>query len=112
MAASQPDLTGKVRLLDQGYHPQVIMAALEAVYPGIKHKIRIEIAAKPSKAQKQAEGKSGFVVVKTRWVIERSNAWMERCKGLVKNFERTLDHAKAKIDLCFMRLLLKRLATL
>ena len=99
-------------LLDQGFHPQVIMAALEAVYPGIKHKIRIELSAKPSKAQKQAEGKSGFVVVKTRWVIERSNAWMERCKSLVKNFERTLDHAKAKIDLCFMRLLLKRLATL
>ncbi|MEO1149018.1 MAG: IS5/IS1182 family transposase, partial [Cyanobacteria bacterium J06638_22] len=80
-----------------------------AVYPGIMRKIRIERSAKPSKAQKQAEGKSGFVVVKTRWVIERSNAWMERCKSLVKNFERNLDHAKAKIDLCFMRLLLKRL---
>ena len=99
-------------LLDQRYHPQVIMAALEAVYPGIKRKIRIELSAKPSKAQKQAEGKSGFVVIKTRWVIERSNAWMERCKSLVKNFERNLDHAKAKIDLCLMRLLLKRLATL
>ncbi|WP_334795133.1 hypothetical protein [Nostoc sp.] len=24
---------------------------------------------------------------------ERSNAWMERCKSLVKNFERTLAHA-------------------
>ncbi|MEH1831329.1 MAG: hypothetical protein V7L29_04435 [Nostoc sp.] len=24
---------------------------------------------------------------------ERSNAWMERCKSLVKNFERTLPHA-------------------
>jgi transposase len=45
-----------------------------------------------------------------RWVIERSNAWMERCKILVKNFERTLDNAKTKIDLCFVRLMLKRLA--
>lgn len=99
-------------LVDHGYHPKVIIAALEAVYPGIMRKIRIERSAKPSKAQKQAEGKSGFVVVKTRWVIERSNAWMERCKSLVKNFERNLEHAKAKIDLCFMRLLLKRLATL
>nr|WP_233154134.1 transposase [Scytonema sp. HK-05] len=24
-------------------------------------------------------------------MIERSNAWMERCKILVKNFERTLE---------------------
>lgn len=99
-------------LVDDGYHPQVIIAALEAVYPGIRRKIRIERSSKPSKAQKKAEGKSGFVVLKACWVIECSNAWMDRCKSLVKNFESTLDHAKAKIDLCFMRLLLKRLATL
>jgi len=24
-----------------------------------------------------------------RWVIERSNAWVERCKSLVKNFDRS-----------------------
>jgi hypothetical protein len=35
---------------------------------------------------------------------------MERCKSLVKNFERTLDPANAKINLCFIRLMLKRLA--
>ena len=73
-------------------------------------KIRFKLSAKPSKAEKQAQGKSGFVPVKTRWVIERSNAWMERCKSLVKNFERTLSHATTKINLCFLRLMLKRLA--
>jgi len=35
-------------------------------------KIQFELSAKPSKAQKQAMGKTGFVLVKTRWVIERS----------------------------------------
>jgi transposase len=35
---------------------------------------------------------------------------MERCKSLVKNFERTLDHATTKLNLCFVRLMLKRLA--
>jgi hypothetical protein len=30
---------------------------------------------------------------------------------LVKNFERTLENAKAKLDFCFIRLMLKRLAT-
>jgi len=29
---------------------------------------------------------------------------------LVKNFERTLDNATAKVNLCFIRLMLKRLA--
>jgi transposase len=43
-------------------------------------------------------------------VIERSNAWVERCKSLVKNFDRTLEAANAKLKLCFIRLMLKRLA--
>ncbi|MDJ0798836.1 MAG: transposase [Calothrix sp. MO_167.B12] len=44
-------------------------------------------------------------------VIERTNSWMERCKSLVKNFEITLDNSTTKVNLCFLRLMLKRLAT-
>ena len=74
-------------LLDNGYHPEVMTAALQDLYPQIMTKIRFELAPKPTKAEKAALGKTGFVVVATRWVIERSNAWMERCKSLVKNEE-------------------------
>jgi transposase len=74
------------------------------------NKIQFKLSPKPSKAEKAGKGLSGFVPVKTRWVVERSNAWMERCKSLVKNFERTLAHATNKIHLCFLRLLLRRLA--
>ena len=97
-------------LLDHGYHIDHLIAELEKVYPQIMTKIRFELSTKPSKQEKAAQGKSGFVPAIARWVIERSNAWMERCKILVKNFERTLDNAKTKIDLCFVRLMLKRLA--
>lgn len=97
-------------LLDHGYHPDKIAAALQAIYPQIMTKIRFQLAPKPTPAEKAAQGKTGFVPVPTRWVIERSNAWMERCKSLVKNFERTLGHATAKLNLCFIRLMLKRLA--
>jgi hypothetical protein len=67
-------------LLDHGYHVEHLIVALEKVYPQIMTKIRFQLAPKPSKQQKAAQGKSGFVPVATRWVIERSNAWMERCK--------------------------------
>jgi len=97
-------------LLDHGYHPEYIQQALEEAYPEIMTKIQFEQSPKPSKAEKAAQGKSGFVPVAARWVIERSNAWMERCKILVKNFERTLDNARSKLNLCFIRLMLKRLA--
>lgn len=98
-------------LLDHGYHPDKLTVALKAIYPQVMTKIRFQLAPKPTKAQKAALGKVGFVPIATRWVIERSNAWMERCKSLVKNFERTLSHATAKLNLCFIRLMLKRLST-
>jgi hypothetical protein len=94
------------------------MNQLEQVYPQIMTKIRFELSTKPSKQEKAEQGKSGFVPVIARWVYafggakpyERSNAWMERCKILVKNFERTLAIATTKLSLCFIRLMIKRLA--
>ncbi|MEH2250518.1 MAG: transposase [Nostoc sp.] len=98
-------------LIDHGYHPEKLTQALEQIYPQIMSKIQFELSAKPSIAEKEANGKSGFVPVAARWVIERSNAWVERCKSLVKNFDWTLARANAKLKLCFIRLMLKRLTT-
>ena len=98
-------------LVDNGYHPKKLEEQLKKVYPRIMNKIKFKLSPKPSQQQKQHSGKTGFVRVQTRWVIERTNSWMERCKSLVKNFERTLAHATTKINLCFVRLMLQRLAT-
>jgi len=68
-------------------------------------KIQFELSLKPSKQQKAAQGNAGVVPVKARWVVER-------CKLLVKNFERNLFNANQKLKLYFVRLLFKRLATL
>ena len=86
------------------------MAELKKFYEGIDRKIKFKLSPKPSKKEKS--GKVGFVPVQTRWVIERSNSWMEKARSLVKNFERTLFHATQKINLCFIRLMLKRLHSL
>lgn len=104
------DLPKTTILLDHGYHIDHLIEELEKIYPQIMTKIRFEHSTKPSKQEKAAQGKAGFVPAVARWVIERSNAWMERCKSLVKNFERTLSHATTKLNLCFVRLMLKRLA--
>jgi Transposase DDE domain len=87
-----------------------LIEAWEKVYSQIVTKIRFELSTKPSKQAKAAQGKSGFMPAMARWVIERSHAWMERCKTLVKKFERSLSHATTKINLCFVRLMLKQLA--
>lgn len=97
-------------MLDHGYNPEHLTRELEKIYPQIMTKIKFKLAPKPAKAEKEASGKSGFVVIPVRWVVERSNAWVERCKSLIKNFDRTLDNANARLQLCFIRLMLKRLA--
>ncbi len=104
-------------LLDSGYHVKTLSKKLKDIYPAIMTKIRcmsyalrFQHAPKPSRQQKTMHGQSGFVPQPTRWIIERSNAWMERSKSLVKNFDRTLHHAAVRINLCFTRLMLKRIA--
>lgn len=97
-------------LLDHGYHLEHLTQELKLVYPQIMQKIKFELSTKHSKQEKATQGKSGFVPAVARWVIERSNAWMERCKILVKNHERTLANATTKLNLCFVRLMVKRLA--
>lgn len=103
------DLKKLTILLDQGYHPKVLERELLKVYPEIMQKIQFEVVEKPAKGE---EEKAGFIPSKTRWVIERSNSWMEMSKSLVKNFEKTLEKAEAKIMLCFMRICFNKLSNI
>ena len=49
-----------------------------------------------------------FVVLPKRWVVERSFAWLEKCRRLWKNCERKLNTSRQMVVLAFMVLILKR----
>lgn len=49
-----------------------------------------------------------FVVIPQRWVVERSFAWLEKCRRLYKNCERLLNTSLQFIHLAFLVLLLRR----
>ena len=49
-----------------------------------------------------------FAVIPKRWVVERSFAWLEKCRRLWKNCERKLHTSEQFIVLAFLSLLLKR----
>jgi transposase len=49
-----------------------------------------------------------FVVMPKRWVVERSFAWLEKCRRLWKNCERKLNTSLQMVNLAFAVLLLKR----
>jgi transposase len=102
-------------LLDHGYHPEYLEAGIRKIEVQLLHCLKIEIAQKITPAQR-AEAKAanpakqGFVVIAKRWLVERTNAWVNQCRGLWKNCERVLRTSEAKIRICAIRLILRRLA--
>ena len=49
-----------------------------------------------------------FTVIPKRWVVERSFAWLEKCRRLWMNCERHLSTSHPMVVLAFILLLLKR----
>jgi hypothetical protein len=60
-------------MLENGYHPSKLESELKKVYPEILIKIQFKLSPKLSQAEKAKKGRAGFVPVKARCVIERSN---------------------------------------
>ena len=50
-----------------------------------------------------------FVVIPKRWVVERSFAWLEKCRRLWKNCERKINTSLQMVVLAFIGLFLKRM---
>lgn len=50
-----------------------------------------------------------FVVLPKRWIVERTFAWISRCRRLAKDFERHVRSATAFIYLAMIRIMLRRL---
>ena len=102
-------------LLDNGYHKEHLEAEIKKIDAELAERIEIEIAEKITPAQRagaKAENptKHGFVVIKRRWIVERSNAWINQCRVLWKNCEGLLETSETKIRICAIRLILRRLA--
>ncbi len=73
---------------DGGYQGQAFRKAAAKVLPHLK----IEIVKRSDQAK-------GFAVLPRRWVVERTFAWLNRCRRLAKDFENLTRNA-----LAFLRL--------
>jgi transposase len=51
-----------------------------------------------------------FVVLPKRWIVERTLAWISRCRRLARDYERHARKAAAFVRLAMIRLMLRRLA--
>ena len=58
---------------------------------------------------KRSDPAPGFVVVPKRWIVERTIAWLNRCRRLAKDFENRIRTATAFVQLASIRLMLRKL---
>lgn len=83
---------------DGGYAGPKLRGALRKV-----GKFTLEIVKRTDKAK-------GFEVLPRRWVVERTFAWLGRCRRLAKDFERSIESAQAWVFIANIRMLTRRLA--
>ena len=83
---------------DGGYAGAKLRAALKG-----KGEWKLEIVKRSDKAE-------GFVLLPKRWVVERTIAWLNRCRRLAKDFEGTIESATAWVLIAHIRTLTRRLA--
>ena len=83
---------------DAGYQGPQFATAVAKVLPHLS----VEIV-------KRSDHASGFVVLPMRWVVERTLAWLNRCRRLAKDFENLSRTALAFLQLASIRLMLRKL---
>lgn len=80
-------------------------------YAGPKLKDRLEKVGKFTlEIVKRSDHAEGFKLLPRRWVVERTFAWLGRCRRLAKDFEKTVASAEAWVYIANIRLLTRRIA--
>ena len=59
---------------------------------------------------KRSDTAKGFEVLPRRWVVERTFAWLGRCRRLAKDWEKSIASAEAWLLIAHIRLVTRRLA--
>jgi transposase len=83
---------------DAGYQGPQFRKALAKLLP----QLSVEIV-------KRSDAAKGFEVLPRRWVVERTLAWLNRCRRLAKDFENLNRNALTFIKLASIRLRLRKL---
>lgn len=83
----------------------------DGAYAGQKLRGRLKkVGAFTLEIVKRSDAAKGFKVLPRRWVVERTFAWLGRCRRLAKDWEKSIESAVAWLMIAHIRLLTRRLA--
>ena len=107
-----PDAGKDVLEVTKGEHPDLTHVWADGRYQGsfvdfAKDALHIEVDI-----VQRDPGTKGFVLLARRWVIERTLAWLVKCRRLVRDYEQLAESSKAWIYLAMSRIYLHRLAAI
>jgi putative transposase len=52
---------------------------------------------------------TGFQLLRKRWIVERTFAWLGRCRRLSKDYEELVENSEAMIQIAMIQLMLHKL---
>ena len=111
-AADIQDRDGGVLLMATlfGMYPFLLKLYADAGYQGPKfrHELARVCRAVNVEIVKRCDGRK-FVVLPKRWIVERTIAWLNRCRRLAKDWECLNRNALAFLKWASVRLMLRRL---
>jgi transposase len=77
--------------------------------PEFQRSLRKSLARVNLEIVKRSDQAKGFVVLPKRWIVERTFAWLGRCRRLAKDWENLTRNALAFLRLASIRLMLRKL---
>jgi transposase len=96
-----PDLLKSIKIR----WPWLLHVFADGGYAGDKLKKRLQKIGKWTlEIIKRSDKAKGFEILPRRWVVERTFAWLGRCRRLAKDFEKSVASAEAWITIAHIRL--------
>jgi transposase len=96
------------RLRDLGYSDQELVVKLSN-YAGLKGALE-KIGRWTLEIVKRSDMAKGFEIIPRRWVVERTFAWLGRCRRKAKDWEETIASAEAWLLISHIRRVVRLLA--
>lgn len=112
-AADIQDRDGGVVLMASlfGLFPFLLKLFADGGYQGEQFQTGLKAALKQVQVEivKRSDQAKGFVVLPKRWVVERTFAWLNRCRRLAKDWENLNCQALNFLKLASIRIMIRRL---